>query len=1295
VYHGTARVFDEFSTDKPSDRVNRRELISLTPDPEFASSYAGKLVSGEYIPGGNVIPAYVSASNVADYRNPEHVEMLFRHKLYRWEKFLRGTNVNKERWDIQTEEKLLEKALEKANIDREHIEIGSWTQWENKEFMEDNGFDAVITKEYAGDFKDVNNIGVISSSQIKSPANRGTWSGDDPKILMAIQPGTRKTEDGVEYVLQDSRWHRAKEVPLEQSDASSLLDKRKETRRGDKVNDWANKKFKNPAHSKAFVKWFGDSKAVDDNGEPMMLFHGERPSGTKIGQDGEVFLSADPETASHYARVNRYGEVSKTEYGSVFPVYAKMENPVDLRPLGFETDVVTLNKHLKDIGVNYQFSEVLSFSGKKPVWLFFSKVRPGQRDKFYRSFRNTHDGMILHDDSSKYGKDETGLTFITFKGSQIKSPANRGTWSKDDPKILMSVDGPQDGDVDEDGLVFRNHRWHRDDPEGPSEKPGRKPGEFSNAQVKTKRRGTKKSMRGEYWLQGTSAQFADSEIGRGHESFALDGARQEIVSDSDFWELADGEFVDWDEFMSKQSEEFIEKLKDEEDQRRQDDRQMRLKGFPIKKAGEKWVERKLEALAEKHDVQYSTGHVSEVIDVWAAENDIDPLLWQAAADWSKDIRLFASYRNGWIRLEGNNVQMVGVSRRRMEDLASGLWDAYGEDVEGQSFDLEVITRESAEAFLNGTAASVDTTVYEGVPYSYLEGGPSELREFKRMAIEWQAFKGPRGGTGWQDPGNPSDIRYQVERPGEEEVGEEAQDVTNSIPWNRRHFTRQEWDQAPRGAGGGGRTDAEIWRDMKAERSAAKEQPKPSSATGDKAEADPVNWSSETWKKRGTGMVDWLKKYATKADRAMPQFIEAVSTQLVLSGGLPQPVFDKLEKVVHSILGPTDWSPSFYDDLLETVNPELALRRRREIERWGPEHPEQKAHKDWIYARYGFGKYSDVPYTTGDRDFPEIRLSTDNSQKIKTREIDMISRTNSRALRIKKQRLTSSVNRMAIEWQAFKGPRGGTGWQDPSNPTDIRYQVEKPDQYDREKKDQGRFKDFPVGEPKPIPFESSGVLNTDLEELEYSDDTTPEMVKSVFEQYGVAPVEWGDDSLDGVYQATDGTIVEWDGEEQYFSVTDPSDLDGWIYDRDIDSGIERLEDHANDEFWYGPGPLYHATDADGEELEDILANGLEARSETRGISNRGEGSAVYTTAEWEEAMAGHYGDVIFEIDTEAMKKDGYMPYVNQEPDIVRGDVMGSLARELGDDSFHYDYEGGMSPSTFVINGSIPAKYLKRK
>lgn len=155
----------------------------------------------------------------------------------------------------------------------------------------------------------------------------------------------------------------------------------------------------------------------------------------------------------------------------------------------------------------------------------------------------------------------------------------------------------------------------------------------------------------------------------------------------------------------------------------------------------------------------------------------------------------------------------------------------------------------------------------------------------------------------------------------------------------------------------------------------------------------------------------------------------------------------------------------------------------------------------------------------------------------------------------------------------------------------------------------------------------------------------------------------------------------------------TELGQWIYDVDPTDYFPDYEKKINDDFWdVGNAKVYHATDSDN--VESIQKTGIEARDETRGITNRNEGHAVYTTTDFDEAVTGSYGDAIFEIDTAAMARDKYTPWAAQEPDIVEYELRTALVHALGNDTVHVDeYESGMSPTTMAIFGDIPAKYLK--
>ena len=167
------------------------------------------------------------------------------------------------------------------------------------------------------------------------------------------------------------------------------------------------------------------------------------------------------------------------------------------------------------------------------------------------------------------------------------------------------------------------------------------------------------------------------------------------------------------------------------------------------------------------------------------------------------------------------------------------------------------------------------------------------------------------------------------------------------------------------------------------------------------------------------------------------------------------------------------------------------------------------------------------------------------------------------------------------------------------------------------------------------------------------------------------------------------IIEWNGKDLYPEVENKND---WIYDADLDEYFPDYEDIFNRDFWRSPDELYHQTT---KEYDDIIqTQGLKPANKTRGLFNRSIGRAIFATRNYEETLEGHYGDVVFQINMQQMKQDGYTPYVSQEPQIVQTELRNQLAHYIGYDDFEDDTPSDISEETVIIYDAIPAKYLTK-
>lgn len=148
----------------------------------------------------------------------------------------------------------------------------------------------------------------------------------------------------------------------------------------------------------AFRAWFGDSKIVDANGEPLVVYHGTKAeidafNTSSSGEFGPgIYLSANPHTAHFYA-----DHVAKGDGGSsILPVYASIQNP---------------------------------FRVTKLRWIKMTENQT-PRTVQRRLIKKGHDGII------GIGINGIDEQIVAFRPEQIKSAiGNRGTFAAHDPQI--------------------------------------------------------------------------------------------------------------------------------------------------------------------------------------------------------------------------------------------------------------------------------------------------------------------------------------------------------------------------------------------------------------------------------------------------------------------------------------------------------------------------------------------------------------------------------------------------------------------------------------------------------------------------------------------------------------------------------------------------------------------------------------------------------------------------------------------------------------------------------------------
>ena len=178
--------------------------------------------------------------------------------------------------------------------------------------------------------------------------------------------------------------------------------------------------------SAAFTRWFGNSKAVNRNGEPLLVFHGAGARFTTFDAGGKpIWLTANIQYAEKYSTANRAAEKllpSSSIYAGnvdrVIPAYIRVENPANVGDTdgGFDGNYMDLAKRI----------------GVRPSELRQAWEEAGRPEMLWQAVNSKQMSELL----KRHGYDgiqaiENGVaTWAVLEPTQIKSAvANNGAFS--------------------------------------------------------------------------------------------------------------------------------------------------------------------------------------------------------------------------------------------------------------------------------------------------------------------------------------------------------------------------------------------------------------------------------------------------------------------------------------------------------------------------------------------------------------------------------------------------------------------------------------------------------------------------------------------------------------------------------------------------------------------------------------------------------------------------------------------------------------------------------------------------
>lgn len=162
-----------------------------------------------------------------------------------------------------------------------------------------------------------------------------------------------------------------------------------------------------------FWRWFGDSKVVDDQGRPLVVYRGMSQPRVEGYGDGTEFWTSDPAAASEYAVPLYRMEGDTSERApNVEAAYISMKNPYVMRTDEQATKLARMQGFRID-----------------PAMGYWEAITPKTREVLESK---GYDGIIFDDGTGGMEHD----AYFVFHPTQIKSAiGNRGTYSPESANI--------------------------------------------------------------------------------------------------------------------------------------------------------------------------------------------------------------------------------------------------------------------------------------------------------------------------------------------------------------------------------------------------------------------------------------------------------------------------------------------------------------------------------------------------------------------------------------------------------------------------------------------------------------------------------------------------------------------------------------------------------------------------------------------------------------------------------------------------------------------------------------------
>ena len=222
----------------------------------------------------------------------------------------------------------------------------------------------------------------------------------------------------------------------------------------------------------AFKQWFGDwendkenaSKALDANGEPLVVYHGTTVGGFSVFETKGQGQTKNTGAWFSSSKLIAQGYQRSSQAGHIYSTFLNLRNPYIIDAQGKTWDSVgnTSIRNKKSGRIIQTDDNGNLFDGKRDAEYY---IRHTLSDTFFENYEilqdkimttddfvravkkgklgtGNHDGVIIRnvkDNAGYAGNDSKADDFIIFKPIQAKSDSNRGSFSTTNPDIYFQT----------------------------------------------------------------------------------------------------------------------------------------------------------------------------------------------------------------------------------------------------------------------------------------------------------------------------------------------------------------------------------------------------------------------------------------------------------------------------------------------------------------------------------------------------------------------------------------------------------------------------------------------------------------------------------------------------------------------------------------------------------------------------------------------------------------------------------------------------------------------------------------